>query len=98
MPKKYVKAQPEETTSNGTKGLPTDKPIAVYYRQSSQRQVGNMSTQMQTELLPEDMEKRGWPKSLVRLVDADKGVSGTKTIDERAGLSQIYDWILDGQI
>lgn len=40
----------EEQTLSGT--MPVDRAVAVYYRQSSMKQVGNISTDMQQIDLP----------------------------------------------
>lgn len=77
---------------------PTDRPVAVYYRQSSFAQVGNVSTEIQTVDMKAEMIRRGWAEDDVYLIDADAGVSGTLKIDERAGMRQLYDLITDGKI
>jgi hypothetical protein len=94
--KRYIR-KPIEIPEDPNK-LPTDRPIAVYYRQSTAEQVDNISTDVQKIDLPAEIEKRGWPRELIRLVDEDEGVSGAKRINERAGMSRIYDWIITGEI
>jgi hypothetical protein len=98
MSKKY-RAKPEEVTDPyALNRLPLDRPIAVYYRQSSDSQIGNVSTAMQQVDLPNYLAGLGWQRDKITLFDEDGGVSGTKAIDERTGLSKIYDLVMDGKI
>jgi DNA invertase Pin-like site-specific DNA recombinase len=78
--------------------LPITRPIAVYYRQSSEAQVGNISTTLQTVDMVEHLEKLGWIRERIRMVDLDRGISGTKGIKERPGMSTIFDLIEHGEI
>ncbi|MCI0552867.1 MAG: recombinase family protein, partial [Anaerolineae bacterium] len=100
MSKRYYKLQenpalalPEATTS-----LPFDRPVAVYYRQSTEHQVGNISTAIQTIDMVADLKRRGWPEDKIILIDMDKGVSGTTKIDEREGMSNLFALITEGKI
>ena len=96
--KKY-KPQGSDATSPVQPGtLPTDRPIAVYYRQSSMAQVGNISTHMQQIDLPQYVMSLGWQQEHIILIDEDEGVSGAKRIDERAGMSRLFDLIITGRI
>ena len=76
----------------------TQEPIAVYYRQSTTAQVGNISTSIQTIDMVEELERRGWEKEKIILIDDDEGVSGTKRIDERKGMSYLFELIADHKI
>ncbi|MEP7289627.1 MAG: recombinase family protein [Chloroflexota bacterium] len=78
--------------------LPTNKPIAVYYRQSSAGQVGNVATGMQQEDFPEYIKSLGWSEDLIRRIDDDAAVSGTLAIDQRVGMSRVYDMIVNHEI
>lgn len=78
--------------------LPTDRPVAVYYRQSTERQVGNVAFLMQTLDMVEEMKRRGWRDEDIYLIDMDAGISGTKGIEERPGMRQLYQLIVDGKI
>lgn len=78
--------------------LPTDSPVAVYYRQSTVAQVGNISTQIQTVDMVEEMRRRGWAEDSIILIDMDAGVSGTTKIDEREGMRQLFGLITGGHI
>jgi DNA invertase Pin-like site-specific DNA recombinase len=78
--------------------LPVARPIAVYYRQSSDGQVGNISTTLQTVDMVEHLEHLGWLREHILMIDMDAGVSGTKKIRERIGLSTVFDLIENGQI
>jgi len=78
--------------------LPLGRPAAVYYRQSSEGQIGNISTTLQTIDMIEHLLHQGWVRESVTMIDADAAVSGTKKIRERKGMSQLYDLIEAGKI
>lgn len=78
--------------------LPVESPVAVYYRQSTLEQVGNISTSIQTVDMVEHLKQRGWTIDDIILIDMDAGVSGTKRIDERPGMSTLFELISDGGI
>ena len=78
--------------------LPLGRPAAVYYRQSSEGQIGNIMTTLQTIDMIEHLLHQGWVRENVAMIDADAAVSGTKKIRERKGMSQLYDLIEAGQI
>ncbi len=78
--------------------LPLGRPAAVYYRQSSEGQIGNIMTTLQTIDMIEHLLHQGYVRENVAMIDADAAVSGTKKIRERKGMSQLYDLIEAGQI
>jgi DNA invertase Pin-like site-specific DNA recombinase len=78
--------------------LPIDEPIAIYYRQSAMFQVGNISTSMQTVDMVEHITRLGWQRELITLIDMDEGMSGSKKIDERPGMSLLFSLITQGKI
>jgi len=78
--------------------LPTTRPVAVYYRQSTAAQIGNVSTYIQTIDIPSMLRARGWGQEHIRLIDADQGVSGQTKIDEREGMKQLFSLITAGEI
>lgn len=78
--------------------LPTGMPIAIYYRQSTDAQVGNISTTIQTVDMVNYLKTLGWSDENIIMIDMDGGVSGTKKIDERPGMSMLYGLITDGKI
>ena len=78
--------------------LPIDRPVAVYYRQSTTPQIGNISTAIQTIDLPALLHQRGWSEDRIVLVDMDAGVSGQLRIDQREGMRYIFDLITAGKI
>jgi hypothetical protein len=93
--------QPKKTSSETPAvlgALPLDRSVAVYYRQSSMKQVGNISTDMQQIDLPRYVNSLGWSADEIILIDEDEGVSGSKRIDERKGMSRLYNLIITGQI
>lgn len=89
-------AQVEHPIMSGM--LPVDRAVAVYYRQSSMKQVGNISTDMQQIDLPRYVASLGWSADEIILIDEDEGVSGAKRIDERKGMSRLFDLIITGRI
>ena len=78
--------------------LPTDRPVAVYYRQSDRSQVGNVSTAMQIDDLPNYLRRLGWASENIILIDDDAGISGATTITQRTGMAQVIDLIMHGRI
>ncbi len=97
-PKKYKPQRSDDSTPVLPGALPLDRPIAVYYRQSSMAQVGNISTDMQQIDLPRYVTTLGWQANTIILIDEDEGVSGAKRIDERIGMSRLFDLIITDKI
>lgn len=95
MTKRYRKSDDSSGFSlpGGIRSLPTDEPIAVYYRQSNLAQVGNISTSMQTVDMVEVLKQRGWAEENIILIDMDEGISGSTKIDERPGMRRLFDLI-----
>jgi DNA invertase Pin-like site-specific DNA recombinase len=62
------------------------------------KQVGNISTDMQQIDLPRYVASLGWSTDEIILIDEDEGVSGAKRIDERKGMSRLFDMIITGRI
>jgi DNA invertase Pin-like site-specific DNA recombinase len=89
-----------ETTSfeSSLSSLPTNRPVAVYYRQSTTAQVGNVSTFIQTIDIPALLKARGWKEDQIIMIDADEGVSGQTKIDEREGMKNLFSLITSGAI
>src|SRR5260370_42045838 len=99
MSRRYRKSQDKQLASPGaTTILPLDQPAAVYYRQSTDAQVGNISTAIQTIDMVAYVKRLGWPDDKILLIDMDQGVSGTTKIDEREGMSELFGLITDGRI
>ncbi|MCB9451470.1 MAG: recombinase family protein [Anaerolineaceae bacterium] len=78
--------------------LPVNRPAAVYYRQSSEAQIGNISTTLQTVDMIAHLMKLGWVRDNIYMIDMDAGISGTKKIEDRPGMSLLYDYIEHGRI
>ncbi len=72
---------------------PIDRPVAVYYRQSTGGQIGNESTAMQREDLPDQLARMGWHPDLIIKINSDEAVSGTLDIIERPGMTALIDLI-----
>lgn len=99
MSKRKFKSQAETINQhNATDKELNTRPVAVYYRQSTTAQVGNISTSIQTVDMVEELKRRGWAENDIILIDDDEGVSGTTRIDEREGMSQLFVLIADGKI
>lgn len=81
-----------------SQSLPVGRPAAVYYRQSSEAQIGNVSTTLQTFDMIEQLIQHGWPRESIHMIDMDAGVSGTKKIRDRKGMSLLYEMIESGRI
>jgi DNA invertase Pin-like site-specific DNA recombinase len=77
---------------------PVDRPVAVYYRQSTEGQVGNVSTTLQTVNMVEHLERIGWMREQVLMIDMDAGFSGQLKIRERPGMSHLFDLIENGHV
>lgn len=78
--------------------LPIDRPVAIYYRQSTDSQVGNISTSIQTVDMVAYLKHCGWRDEHIHMIDMDAGISGTTKIDERPGMSELFDLITSGQL
>ena len=100
MTKRYYQAKQETPAIPGDGGniLPIDSPVAVYYRQSSDAQIGNVSTTIQTVDMVADLQNRGWLAENIIMIDMDGGISGTTKIDERPGMRLLFDLIIEEQI
>lgn len=96
--KRTYQAQHKSETPAVPGALPLDRGVAVYYRQSSMKQVGNISTDMQQIDLPRYVKSLGWQEDQIMLIDEDEGVSGAKRIDERKGMSRLYNLIITSGI
>lgn len=98
MARTFKSSEVEPSSSLAQFDLPVGRPVAVYYRQSTDGQIGNISTSMQTVDMVAEMKRRGWKAEDIYLIDADAGVSGTKKIDERVGMRELFQLITDGTI
>ncbi len=99
MSKRYYKPEPPlQAFSDGVSALPINNPIGVYYRQSTDGQIGNISTSIQTIDMPAHLRSRGWLDENIYLIDMDAGVSGTTKIDERPGMRHLFELITEHKI
>jgi hypothetical protein len=94
----YGKRKKDKIDPYKTQALPLDRPVAVYYRQSSEGQVGNINTTLQTVDMIEHLMRQGWVRDQIIMIDMDAGISGTKKIAERPGMSYLYELIENGEI
>lgn len=94
----YKKPSEQATFPKAAGALPITRPVAVYYRQSTDAQIGNVSTAMQTIDMVKYLEGRGWDKDKIVMIDMDGGISGTTKIDERPGMRHLFDLITDGEL
>jgi DNA invertase Pin-like site-specific DNA recombinase len=88
----------EENAFDAPRTIANDRPVAVYYRQSTFAQVGNISTKLQTVDWIDRLKHLGWKPDDITLVDMDAGISGTKKIDERPGMKYLFELISEGKI
>jgi DNA invertase Pin-like site-specific DNA recombinase len=98
MPKRYRKREEEKIDPYRAQPLPLHRPVAVYYRQSSEGQIGNINTTLQTVDMVEHLMKQGWVRDQIIMIDRDAGISGTKKITERPGMSYLHTLIENGEI
>src|SRR5262249_49921365 len=96
--KRYQEPKEEQKPLNHDTPLPTHLPVANYYRQSTFAQVGNVATDLQTVDMAEHLKRLGWQESSIIMIDMDAGVSGTKRIDERKGMSELFRLISTGKV
>ena len=78
--------------------LPIHLPVAIYYRQSTDAQIGNISTTIQTVDMVKYLKSQGWSDDLIIMIDQDGGVSGAKKIEERQGMRLLFSLITQGKI
>ena len=95
--RKYQTTQKEERLTSSTT-LPTHLPIAIYYRQSTEAQIGNISTTLQTVDMVKYLQQQGWESDKIIMIDRDAGISGTTKIDERPGMSKLFGLITQDKI
>ena len=94
----YRQNTEESSTFTYETRLPVHLPVANYYRQSTMEQVGNQSTALQTVDMAAYLKRLGWEESNIIQIDMDKGISGTKKIDEREGMSELFRLITMGEV
>jgi DNA invertase Pin-like site-specific DNA recombinase len=94
----YKRPEPPPPDPYQIQPPPVDRPVAVYYRQSSEGQVGNISTTLQTVNMVDHLERLGWLREQIAMIDMDAGFSGQLKISERPGMSQLLDMIERGDI
>lgn len=98
MAKRYKPQVNESVIPEFGTRLPTNYPIAVYYRQSTDAQIGNISTTIQTVDMVSYLIQCGWTDDKIIMIDMDAGISGTTKIDERPGMSKLFGLITEGKI
>jgi hypothetical protein len=98
MPRSLKRPEPPPTDPYRAQPLPIERPVAVYYRQSSQGQIGNISTTLQTVDMVEHLERLGWLEERIQMIDMDAGVSGTKKMKDRKGMSRLWTLIEEAKV
>ena len=63
MPR-YRKAEQNTIDPYKAQPLPLGRPVAVYYRQSSEGQIGNIATTLQTVDMIEHLMRQGWEREI----------------------------------
>jgi DNA invertase Pin-like site-specific DNA recombinase len=95
---RYKEHQPVLAQLPTSSQLPINRPIAIYYRQSTDAQIGNISTSIQTIDMVEYLKRCGWAEKNITMIDMDAGISGSTKIDERPGMSALFDLITAGKV
>jgi len=98
MSRSLKRQEPPSTDPYRAQPLPFDRIVAVYYRQSSEGQVGNISTTLQTVDMVEHLKRLGWLEERVKMIDMDAGVSGTKKMKDRPGMAQLWALIEEAKV
>ena len=96
--RKYSPLPVEQSSTFSETQLPISDLVAVYYRQSTMGQIGNISTSIQTIDMPAYLRRLGWADDKIILIDMDAGVSGMKRIDERDGMRQLFGLITERKV
>jgi DNA invertase Pin-like site-specific DNA recombinase len=96
--RKYKRPEKENHDLYHNDPLPVEQPAAIYYRQSTDAQIGNISTTLQTVDLFEHLVKLGWARDNIFMIDMDAGVSGSTRLTERPGMSRLLELIEADQI
>lgn len=96
--RKYKRPEKEKHDLYQNDPLPVNLPAAIYYRQSTDAQIGNISTTLQTVDLFEHLVKLGWAQDNIIMIDMDAGVSGSTRLSERPGMSRLIELIENDQI
>ncbi|MFL5588665.1 MAG: recombinase family protein [Ktedonobacteraceae bacterium] len=89
--------QTEPKNAWGAPQLPLDRSVAIYPRQSTMKQVGNVATEMQTDDLITFAQRYGWKKEQIIMYLEDLGVSGRLRMDEREGFTKLLRDITTGK-
>lgn len=95
---RYKPKEDKPISPNGISKLPLDRQIAVYYRQSTDAQIGNISTTIQTVDMVKHLKGRGWSDENIVMIDMDAGISGSTKIDDRPGMKKLYELISQEKI
>jgi len=97
---KVTYRRPEQPESDPYRAdpLPVDRPAAIYYRQSTDAQIGNINTTLQTVDMFEHLVRQGWSRDSIFMIDMDAGVSGSTKLKDRPGMSHLLELIETGQI
>lgn len=96
---RYQPLQPKEQNKDAFSNpkVPDGATIGVYPRQSTSKQLGNSSTQIQHDIIGLT-QRYGWKKENLIIYDEDAVVSGRKRMDERKGFIRMLDDIINERI
>ncbi|GHO55477.1 recombinase family protein [Ktedonobacter robiniae] len=95
---RYEKVERKEETNNySAPKVPQSAMIGVYPRQSTGKQLGNTSTQIQHDIVGLTT-RYGWKEENLVLYDEDAVVSGKKRMDERKGFTRMLNDIITERI
>ena len=93
MKQNYRSPEKDHNDPYRSEPLPVDRPAAIYYRQSTDAQIGNINTSIQTVDMFEHLVAQGWSRDSIIMIDMDAGVSGSTKLKDRPGMSRLIDLI-----
>ena len=93
MKQTYRPPEKDNSDPYRSEPLPVDRPAAIYYRQSTDAQIGNVNTSIQTVDMFEHLVAQGWSRDSIIMIDMDAGVSGSTKLKDRPGMSRLIELI-----
>lgn len=97
MASQYKKLR-STTAPLGTRPLPYKQKVAIYSRVSTNAQIGNESSRIQTDGMKNRLLSWGYAEADIIMIDMDEGISGRKGPDQRPGMKRVFELIQMGQI
>ena len=85
MKQTYRRPEKENNDPYRSEPLPVDRPAAIYYRQSTDVQIGNINTTLQTVDMFEHLVRQGWSRDSIIMIDIDDFKSYNDTFGHLEG-------------